>query len=181
MEIGVCEGWTSTKLLDDVLTGNNCYMYCIDPDPTPLFYKNMAEKHLNKHLLVKEESINILPKLLTLKTAFDFIYIDGDHNAKAVLEDMILSWRLLKIGGIMLVDDYELKIMDPWFYKCHKEFKTNPRLMFIHPMVSIAAFMTIYKGCYEIIIENYQIALKKVVELDGKNLNSNDTIEEYIK
>jgi len=164
MEIGVCEGWTTTKLLDDILTGNNCYIYCIDPDPTPLFYKNM-EKHVNKYLLVKEESINILPKLLNLKTLFDLIYIDGDHNAKAVLEDMVLSWRLLKIGGIMLVDDYELKITDPWFYKCHKEFKSIPRLMFIHPMVSIAAFMTIYKGCYEIIIENYQIALKKIVEL----------------
>ena len=103
---------------------------------------------------------------------YDFIYIDGDHTAFAVLEDMVLSWKLLKIGGMLLVDDYEMKIKDPWFYKSHKEFKDTPRLMFIHPMVAISAFMTIYRGCYTLAIDNYQIGLIKNVGLCEKNLNS---------
>ena len=41
---------------------------------------------------------------------FDFIYIDGSHYSKDVLEDAILSWRLLKQGGIIIFDDLNWKI-----------------------------------------------------------------------
>ncbi len=37
---------------------------------------------------------------------FDIIYIDGNHNPEYVLEDGVLSFRHLKIGGIMIFDDY---------------------------------------------------------------------------
>ena len=37
---------------------------------------------------------------------FDFIYIDGSHMAVDVLTDLILSFRLLKIGGLCICDDY---------------------------------------------------------------------------
>ena len=38
-------------------------------------------------------------------SSFDFEYIDGDHNGPEALTDMILAWRLLRVGGIMAVDD----------------------------------------------------------------------------
>ena len=37
---------------------------------------------------------------------FDFIYIDGSHQAPDVLCDAVLGFRLLRIGGIMVFDDY---------------------------------------------------------------------------
>ena len=37
---------------------------------------------------------------------FDFIYIDGSHQAPDVLYDALLSFRLLRVGGIMVFDDY---------------------------------------------------------------------------
>jgi len=37
---------------------------------------------------------------------FDIIYIDGNHAAKYVLEDAVLSFEKLKIGGVMIFDDY---------------------------------------------------------------------------
>jgi hypothetical protein len=37
---------------------------------------------------------------------FDMIYIDGNHNPDAVLEDCVLSFRKLKVGGYMILDDY---------------------------------------------------------------------------
>ena len=37
---------------------------------------------------------------------FDFIYIDGSHYSKDVLEDAVLSWRLLKPGGVIIFDDF---------------------------------------------------------------------------
>lgn len=36
---------------------------------------------------------------------FDIIYIDGNHEMFAVLEDLVLYFRKLKSGGIMIMDD----------------------------------------------------------------------------
>ena len=38
--------------------------------------------------------------------SFDFIYVDGSHVARDVLADAVVSFKLLKIGGIMVLDDY---------------------------------------------------------------------------
>ncbi len=37
---------------------------------------------------------------------FDFIYIDGSHQAADVLCDAVLGFRLLKVGGILGFDDF---------------------------------------------------------------------------
>lgn len=37
---------------------------------------------------------------------FDIIYIDGNHDSDYVLEDAVLSFRKLKVGGVMIFDDY---------------------------------------------------------------------------
>ena len=38
--------------------------------------------------------------------SFDIIYIDGSHAVNDVLEDAVLSFRLLKPEGILIFDDY---------------------------------------------------------------------------
>jgi len=37
---------------------------------------------------------------------FDIIYIDGNHEPEYVMEDAVLSFRKLKVGGFMVFDDY---------------------------------------------------------------------------
>jgi predicted O-methyltransferase YrrM len=37
---------------------------------------------------------------------FDFIYVDGSHQAPEVLCDAILSFQLLKTNGVIAFDDY---------------------------------------------------------------------------
>ena len=37
---------------------------------------------------------------------FDFVYIDGSHQAPDVLCDAVLGFKLLKVGGVMAFDDY---------------------------------------------------------------------------
>lgn len=37
---------------------------------------------------------------------FDFIYVDGSHQAPDVICDAILSFRLLRVGGVIAFDDY---------------------------------------------------------------------------
>ncbi len=39
--------------------------------------------------------------------SFDIIYIDGNHESKYVLEDAVIAFRKLKVGGWLIFDDYE--------------------------------------------------------------------------
>jgi len=38
--------------------------------------------------------------------SFNFIYVDASHQSLDVYLDSILAWKLLKIGGIIVFDDY---------------------------------------------------------------------------
>jgi hypothetical protein len=37
---------------------------------------------------------------------FDLIYVDGSHQASDVLTDAIIAFQLLRVGGVMIFDDY---------------------------------------------------------------------------
>jgi predicted O-methyltransferase YrrM len=37
---------------------------------------------------------------------FDMVYIDGSHETPDVLADAVLAYQLLRIGGLMIFDDY---------------------------------------------------------------------------
>jgi hypothetical protein len=167
LEIGVCEGKTTVWLLDNVLTGSKSKIWCIDPYITENGRYNLY-LHESKVILHRDTSEKILSgMLLSHRCFFDFIYVDGDHNASVVLQDLILSWRLLKVKGIMLIDDYEMETTDPWFYKSHREFNECPKLKFTHPRIAIDAFLNIYRGQYEMIIDGYQIGVKKLLNFPG--------------
>ena len=92
-----------------------------------------------------------LSKLLSngKKNYFDFIYIDGSHLGPDVLCDAVLSFRLLKVNGVMAFDDY----LWP---------SANKNLTRI-PKMAIDSFVNLYSE--KIAIFNaplYQIYLKKI-------------------
>lgn len=37
---------------------------------------------------------------------FDFIYVDGSHDYKSVLNDSINSFKCLRKNGLLILDDY---------------------------------------------------------------------------
>ena len=53
----------------------------------------------------RDFSHKVLPTLED--ESFDLIYIDGNHETCYVLEDAVLAFRKLKVGGWMVFDDYE--------------------------------------------------------------------------
>jgi hypothetical protein len=95
----------------------------------------------------------------------DFIYLDGDHNAQGLLRDTVYSWEVLKTGGLLLMDDYEMELTDPWHYISHKEFSIYPRANFKPPCCAIDSFLSSYRGLYDKVIDNYQIGVVKRVSL----------------
>lgn len=175
VEIGALEGRTSVWLLDNVLTGKDCRLTCVDIDPHENLEYNL-KSHSNKAHIAKSFSHEwFYDELYDGGELYDFIYLDGDHNATGLLEDIVLAWRAIKTGGYLYLDDYEMQIRDPWFYIMHSEFKDNPRLNFIHPHVAIDAFLNIYRGQYELLFKNYLVGVRKLVDIGGKNIGHGDS------
>lgn len=67
------------------------------------FCKNI-EPYASKIDVRRGYSHEILPTLED--NSFDILYIDGNHEPEYVLEDAVLAFRKLKVGGILIFDDY---------------------------------------------------------------------------
>jgi predicted O-methyltransferase YrrM len=95
---------------------------------------------------MKQSSIDALATLVSGGAQFDFIYIDGSHQAKDVLTDSCLAWPLLRPGGFMVWDDYL------W---------GHPRDVLHKPKFAIDAFMTIFGEHLKPVIMSYQMIVRK--------------------
>ena len=181
LEIGIFEGRSTIWFLENVLTGENCHYICLDPDPTKNMRHNFREYNrcstLKKSPIKfhKRHSEEFLPELIAARCRyFDFIYLDGDHNAQGVLRDAVYAWELLKVGGVLLFDDYEMQATDPWHYVSHSEFSKYPRVNFTHPRIAVDAFLNIYRGTYKIIVNNFQVGIQKITDIGEKNVLHGD-------
>jgi predicted O-methyltransferase YrrM len=54
---------------------------------------------------LKMDSAAGLSQLLLEKASFSFVYVDGCHEGFTAVLDMLISWRMLMVGGFMVVDD----------------------------------------------------------------------------
>ena len=71
------------------------------------FDKNIRQMGLwNCVRKLKGKSVDLLRKALQENDVYDFIYVNGSHKALDCFADLILSWEILKPGGIMGIDDY---------------------------------------------------------------------------
>lgn len=108
LEVGVWEGRSFFWVLDNILTHPSSKAIALDVffgDEEQRFRQNLERSgHASRVRVIKGFSQQKL-RDLELNT-MDLIYIDGDHKSKAVLTDALLSWDLLKEGGILIFDDY---------------------------------------------------------------------------
>lgn len=172
LEIGSFEGRSALWTLENILTGKNCKIVCIDtfqgsaehPDmnvDTNGIYRRFHENlklHSDKVIVGQGVSQELLREM-KLDT-FDFIYIDGSHKASDVLEDAVLSWRLLKQGGIMCFDDYFWSHFSNRYHEEGKEVDPDAQLQ--EPRIAIEAFIQVFRTQYEIIGAKEQVFLKKL-------------------
>jgi predicted O-methyltransferase YrrM len=158
LEVGLFEGQSACWMLENVLTDPTARLTGIDPfldiyDPHyPEPYKNVLFSNLK--LAGAEEKCRIIEgfsqtelRKLPLKS-FDIIYIDGSHMRADVLEDAVLSWRLLKDGGILIFDDYRM----PGTTREEK------------PKSAIDTFHAFFGNHFEVLHVGYQAVLKKTAE-----------------
>lgn len=56
----------------------------------------------------EEESLTALARFLGQGRAFDLAFVDGNHRFDGVFPDLVILGRLVREGGIIFVDDYQL-------------------------------------------------------------------------
>jgi len=152
LEIGIYEAQSTVWLLDNVLLDPRSQIWCIDPYPHKNARYNLSLHKNSKACLWENTSEEVLPEMLSSQEFFfDFIYVNGDYNGSTVIFDLVLAWRLLKVGGLILISDYQLK---------EQENNANPS--FAHPKLAIDTFMYLYQGDFTIFYDNSLTCLKKL-------------------
>jgi predicted O-methyltransferase YrrM len=106
---------------------------------------------------LKGPSIVGLAKLVSegRQGAFDMVYVDGGHSAPDVLADAVLAFRLLRVGGLMIFDDY-LWVNDP----------VRPDDILRTPKPAIDAFLNVHWHVMRIVSGKpvYQLYARKIAE-----------------
>ncbi len=106
LEIGSFEGRSATFFLE---TAPGSRITCVDIWPDEAvegrFNRNLGA-FVDRLRKIKAPSVPALHDLAGEGQKFDIIYIDGNHDRHPVLADTVLAWPLLKVGGIIVWDDY---------------------------------------------------------------------------
>lgn len=110
------------------------------------FRKNI-EPIKDRVRVLKGTSDKCLVSISDETISFDLIYIDGSHFYRNVLTDTLMSWPLLKVGGILIWDDYDF---------CQAQYGKRV------PRHAIDQFLDIYEGDYEVIFVTSQVAIRKI-------------------
>jgi predicted O-methyltransferase YrrM len=169
LEVGCFEG-AATCYLIERLSNQYIEIHCIDTWGGGIEHQkgNNCEHNMDKVkerfdsniALVTNNNVDLhihhgfsdveMSKLLSgnYKNYFDFVYIDGSHEAPDVLCDAVLGFRLLNIGGIMIFDDYFWHYQDKNLYKCPKQ--------------AIDSFVNLYWQKLEITATPAQLMIRKI-------------------
>lgn len=158
LEIGTFEGRSAIWLLDNILTGKNCKITCVDTfkgtnefNEKALNVEGLEQKfrdnmkpYLGKYRLIKGDSQMVMREPEHLNR-YDMIYIDGSHEASDTLEDIIINYKNLKNKGYMIFDDYM------WNWNQLPDYRT--------PKIAVDAVLSCFKPRIKVI----QVTWKSLV------------------
>jgi predicted O-methyltransferase YrrM len=114
-----------------------------------MFYDNVRISGLEDRIKgIKGDSSDVLLKMIKDRELFDFIYVDGSHKCLDVALDLFLSWQLLRVGGVMAIDDY--------LYTYEKDFTTN---VLEYPYHAVNHFLESHKNELTILEKGYRVFL----------------------
>ncbi|MCW5312687.1 class I SAM-dependent methyltransferase [Nostoc sp. KVJ3] len=167
LEIGSWEGMSACWLLDNILTHESSRITCIDTFEGSVehkfeyddnYIKSVAERFdfnisqtnaSEKVIKIIGDSQDVMRSLPF--NNYDILYIDGSHLASDVLTDAVLGWRLVKVGGIIIFDDYDFQFDDS--LNAGEDTK-----------VGIDAFLKVFYKKVNIIYQAHQVIVEKTLD-----------------
>jgi predicted O-methyltransferase YrrM len=151
LEVGAFEGRSALWAVENILTDPTARATVIDPclgEYATRLQRNIAKSGQAARIqLIKGYSQTALRALPVGE--FEIVYIDGSHVAADVLEDAVLSWRLLKKGGLMIFDDYG---WSGWKETLPPRERPGP---------AIDVFFAFFADSFDVVHRGYQVILRK--------------------
>jgi hypothetical protein len=170
LEIGSWAGNSIVWMFENVLTNSRSSAIVVDPwlavrkhdqakvDSVCRYTMKRLEPFKHRCTIYRQASSVWLRLNDYPSHTFDFIYIDGDHTDLCVMDDAVLSWPLLRVGGIMIFDDYNSRARDPH-----------------HVRHAVSAFMCLYGNGYaQELFTNYQYGIRKIKDVTMLAFNSRE-------
>lgn len=162
-EIGSFEGLSARCMLDHWPTAQ---LTCIDTFQGGLEHADVfAEAHGDKDVILHRFAHNVLSahdgRVRALRgrsdvilarlsvdepQSFDLVFVDGSHEAADVLADAVLGFRILRVGGLLVFDDYT------WKRSATSEPHENPQ-------IAIDGFASCYKTSLSTVIKTNDTAI----------------------
>jgi SAM-dependent methyltransferase len=156
LEIGTWEGRSLLWVLDNILTDPTSRLTAIDPlidDPGwPASKDIKGTLFSNVALSGHSDRVNIIVGFSQIELrklpleSYDIIYVDGSHLSNDTLEDLVLSFRLLKPEGLLIMDDYG-------HYRWREEFD--------RPRFAMDVFHACFHEQFDVIHYGWQVILRK--------------------
>lgn len=115
IEIGLGYGISALHICEGLLRNANptAQHLAVDPYQATRF-ANCGLQFLNEAGVANlvehytEESQTALPRLLGGGRRFDLAFVDGNHRFDGIFLDLIFLGQLVRAGGVVFVDDYQL-------------------------------------------------------------------------
>ena len=166
LEVGSWEGRSAVYILTKICNTPDSLLVCIDHfDLLGTVAGRERHAKLVHNLTLTGSPFRILddfsiPGLMVLLNeealanqdgGFDFVYIDGSHEADDTFLDGELAWRLTRPGGLIVFDDYQ--------------WDREPVSSMHHPARGIDAFIKLHEGEFELLHKEYQVILRKTIKM----------------
>ena len=115
IEIGLGYGISALHVCEGLLANADPAAHHVAIDPYQVRrFSNCALQFLEEAGVAgmvehhEEESLTALARLLGEARSFDLAFVDGNHRFDGVFPDLVFLGRLVRAGGIIIVDDYQL-------------------------------------------------------------------------
>lgn len=179
LEIGSFEGLSTAYFLEKAIQYHDeIEIFCIDSwlggqEHTGRFDMSAVEERFEHNMagLLKfigdQKQVNVVKlkgyshqQMIDLlakgyQNYFDFIYVDGSHEAPDVLFDALLAHRLVKVGGVIVFDDY---LWSP------SEEKEDDHYLLVKPAVD--HYVNTYQRKLKVLqnLHQFQLYVKKLAD-----------------
>ena len=169
LEIGSCQGHSALFFL---WFFKNCHIDCVDvwdrftklgsaennKRDERLFNENLRD-FSGRFRKLKLFSIEFFSENFSQRGIYDIVFIDGSHHSEEVLSDCLHCFQLLKVNGLMIIDDV--------FFMCNDRYNDNS-------LKAIDLFLDLKKQDLKVIKLNSQLFIQKTSDLrmeSSKTLN----------